>query len=61
MTTLAAYAGLIGGLLVGLFLQQVAGYTPIQAGLATTPVSLILFFLSPTLGKLASGTGPGCR
>jgi EmrB/QacA subfamily drug resistance transporter len=59
VTTLAAYAGLIGGLFfVGLFLQQVAGYTPIQAGLATTPVSLILFFLSPRWGKLASGTGP---
>jgi EmrB/QacA subfamily drug resistance transporter len=58
-TTLAAYAGLIGGLFfVGLFLQQVAGYTPIEAGLATTPVSLILFFLSPRWGRLASGTGP---
>ncbi len=59
LTTLATYAGLIGGLFfVGLFLQQVAGYTPIQAGLATTPISLILFFLSPRWGKLASGTGP---
>ncbi len=59
VTTLAAYAGLIGGLFfVGLFLQQVAGYTPVQAGLATTPISLILFFLSPRWGKLASGTGP---
>ncbi len=59
LTTLAAYAGLIGGLFfVGLFLQQVAGYTPIEAGLATTPISLILFFLSPRWGKLASGTGP---
>jgi EmrB/QacA subfamily drug resistance transporter len=59
LTTLAAYAGLIGGLFfVGLFLQQVAGYSPIEAGLATTPVSLILFFLSPRWGALASGTGP---
>jgi EmrB/QacA subfamily drug resistance transporter len=59
LTTLAAYAGLIGGLFfVGLFLQQVAGYTPIEAGLATTPVSLILFVLSPRWGRLASGTGP---
>jgi len=59
LTTLAAYAGLIGGLFfVGLFLQQVGGYSPIEAGLATTPVSLILFFLSPRWGKLASGTGP---
>ncbi|HEX6689303.1 MAG TPA: MFS transporter [Solirubrobacterales bacterium] len=59
LTTFSAYAGLIGGLFfVGLFLQQVAGYSPIEAGLATTPVSLILFFLSPRWGKLASGTGP---
>jgi EmrB/QacA subfamily drug resistance transporter len=59
LTTLAAYAGLIGGLFfVGLFLQQVAGYSPLEAGLATTPISLILFVLSPRWGKLASGTGP---
>jgi EmrB/QacA subfamily drug resistance transporter len=59
LTTLAAYAGLIGGLFfVTLFLQQVGGYSPLEAGLATTPVSLILFFLSPRWGKLASGTGP---
>jgi EmrB/QacA subfamily drug resistance transporter len=59
LTTLTAYAGLIGGLFfVGLFLQQVAGYSALEAGLATTPISLILFFLSPRWGKLASGTGP---
>ncbi len=59
LTTLTAYAGLIGGLFfVGLFLQQVAGYTPVQAGLATTPISVILFVLSPRFGRVASGTGP---
>jgi EmrB/QacA subfamily drug resistance transporter len=59
LTTLSTYAGLIGGLFfVGLFLQQVAGYSPLEAGLATTPISLTLFFLSPRWGKLASGTGP---
>ncbi|HXV06130.1 MAG TPA: MFS transporter [Solirubrobacterales bacterium] len=59
LTTLAAYAGLIGGLFfVGLFLQQVVGYSALEAGLATTPVSLILFLLSPRWGKLASGAGP---
>jgi EmrB/QacA subfamily drug resistance transporter len=59
LTTLATYAGLIGGLFfVGLFLQQVAGYSPLEAGLATTPISLILFLLSPRWGKLASGSGP---
>jgi EmrB/QacA subfamily drug resistance transporter len=59
LTTLTAYAGLIGGLFfIGLFLQQVSGYSPLEAGLATTPISLTLFFLSPRWGKLASGTGP---
>lgn len=59
LTTLAAYAGLIGGFFIAaLFLQQVAGYSPLQAGLATTPVSVILFLLSPRFGRLASGTGP---
>jgi len=59
LTTLSAYAGLIGGLFfVGLYLQQVAGYSPLEAGLATTPISLILFVLSPRFGKFASGNGP---
>jgi EmrB/QacA subfamily drug resistance transporter len=59
LTTFTAYAGLIGGLFfVGLFLQQVGGYSPLEAGLATTPISLILFVLSPRFGRLASGTGP---
>jgi EmrB/QacA subfamily drug resistance transporter len=59
LTTLAAYAGLIGGLFfVGLYLQQVVGYTALEAGLATTPISVLLFVLSPRFGRLASGTGP---
>lgn len=59
LTTLSAYAGLIGGLFfVGLYLQQVAGYSPLESGLATTPISLLLFVLSPRWGRLASGTGP---
>jgi len=59
LTTLAAYGGLIGGLFfVGLYLQQVVGYTALEAGLATTPISVLLFLLSPRFGRLASGTGP---
>jgi EmrB/QacA subfamily drug resistance transporter len=59
LTTLSAYAGLIGGLFfVGLFLQQVAGYSPLEAGLATTPISITLFVLSPRFGRLPSGAGP---
>ncbi len=59
LTTLSAYAGLIGGLFfLTLFLQQVAGYSALEAGLATTPISIILFVLSPRFGRVASGTGP---
>jgi EmrB/QacA subfamily drug resistance transporter len=59
LTTLTVYAGLGTGLLfVGLYLQQVVGYSAFEAGLATTPISLLLFFLSPRWGRLASGTGP---
>ena len=59
LTTFSTYAGLIGGLFfVGLFLQQVAGYSPLEAGLATTPISIVMFFLSPRFGKIASGVGP---
>jgi EmrB/QacA subfamily drug resistance transporter len=57
--TLVVYSGLIGAFFfITLFLQQTAGYTAIQAGLATTPVSLILFVLSPRFGKIATGIGP---
>jgi EmrB/QacA subfamily drug resistance transporter len=57
--TLVVYAGLIGAFFfVTLFLQQTAGYTAIEAGLATTPISVILFVLSPRFGKIATGIGP---
>jgi EmrB/QacA subfamily drug resistance transporter len=59
LETLVVYSGLIGAFFfITLFLQQTAGYTAIQAGLATTPVSLILFVLSPRFGKIATGIGP---
>lgn len=57
--TLVVYAGLIGAFFfITLFLQQTAGYSPLEAGLATTPISLLLFVLSPRFGKLSTGTGP---
>jgi EmrB/QacA subfamily drug resistance transporter len=59
MTTLVVYAGLIGGsFYIPLFLQQVSSYTALEAGLATTPISVTLFLLSPRFGKIASGIGP---
>jgi EmrB/QacA subfamily drug resistance transporter len=59
LETLIVYAGLIGAFFfVTLFLQQTAGYTPLEAGLATTPISLLLFLLSPRFGRVAMSTGP---
>lgn len=59
IVTFVVYGGLIGGLFfVPLYLQQTAGYTAIEAGLATTPVSVILFVLSSRFGRIASGVGP---
>ncbi|HEX2360129.1 MAG TPA: MFS transporter [Solirubrobacterales bacterium] len=59
LETLIVYAGLIGALFyLTLFLQQTAGYSPLEAGLATTPVSLLLFVLSPRFGKFSMATGP---
>ena len=57
--TLIVYSGLIGALFfVTLFLQQTAGYSPLEAGFATTPISLIMFGLSPVFGRIATSTGP---
>ena len=59
LETLIVYSGLIGAFFfVTLFLQQTVGYSPLAAGLATTPISLVLFFLSPVFGRIATSTGP---
>jgi EmrB/QacA subfamily drug resistance transporter len=57
--TFSMYAGL--GLLfffLILYLQQVAGYTAIEAGSTTIPVTLIMFLLSTRFGALADRHGP---
>jgi EmrB/QacA subfamily drug resistance transporter len=59
LETLIVYSGLIGAFFfVTLFLQQTVGYSPLGAGFATTPISLLLFALSPVFGKIATSTGP---
>ena len=40
------------------FLQQVGGYRPIVAGLATLPVSILMFLLASRFGALADRFGP---
>jgi EmrB/QacA subfamily drug resistance transporter len=57
--TFALYAGLgILILFLILFLQQIGGYTPLQSGLATLPMTLVLFVLSRRFGMLADRYGP---
>lgn len=58
LETLAIYAGL--GVLIFflvLFLQQVAGYSPLQSGLALLPVTAIMFVASRRFGALATRFG----
>jgi EmrB/QacA subfamily drug resistance transporter len=57
--TFAMYAGLsILFFFLTLFLQQIGGYSPLQSGLATLPVTVIMFFLSRRFGALADRFGP---
>jgi EmrB/QacA subfamily drug resistance transporter len=57
--TLAMYAGLsILFFFLVLFLQQVVGYTALQAGLATLPTTVVMFVLSSRMGRLADRLGP---
>jgi EmrB/QacA subfamily drug resistance transporter len=57
--TLATYAGLIGSsFFLTLYLQQVGGYSPLAAGLAGIPITLMLFFLSPRFGAFTASVGP---
>jgi EmrB/QacA subfamily drug resistance transporter len=57
--TFAMYGGL--GLVfffLVLYLQQVAGYTALEAGTTTVPVTLMMFALSTRFGALADRYGP---
>jgi hypothetical protein len=53
------YAGLsILFFFLVLFLQQVGGYSPIEAGLATLPTTIVMFTMSRRVGRLADRYGP---
>ena len=57
--TFSMYAGLsILFFFLVLFLQQIGGYSPLQSGLATLPVTLVMFLLSRRFGALADRYGP---
>src|SRR5262249_49910385 len=46
------------GFFLTLFLQQIAGYSPLQAGATSVPVTMVLFFLSPRVGRMSMRLGP---
>lgn len=48
----------VGLLVVTLFLQEVAGFTATQAGLATLPLPILSFLLAARVGALAAKIGP---
>jgi EmrB/QacA subfamily drug resistance transporter len=43
---------------LALYLQQLAGYSPLQAGLALLPITIILFLLSRYVGRFSARIGP---
>jgi EmrB/QacA subfamily drug resistance transporter len=57
--TLTVYAGLstLTFFLV-LFVQQIAGYSALKSGLALLPVTIVMFLLSPRVGRLSMRHGP---
>ena len=59
LATLGIYGGLgAATFFVTIFLQQVAGYTPIAAGLALMPITLVMWVLSSRFGRLSDRIGP---
>lgn len=59
LSTLTTYAGLSGMLfLLGIYLQQIAGYSALAAGASFLPVTVLMFFLSRRFGALADRWGP---
>jgi EmrB/QacA subfamily drug resistance transporter len=59
LVTLVVYGALSGVMfLLMVELQQVAGYSPVQAGAAGFPITVIMLLLSARAGRLAQRIGP---
>ena len=57
--TLTLYAGLGAAMFfVAIYLQQVGGYSPVEAGAAFLPFTALMFVLSKRFGALADRIGP---
>ena len=59
LETLTVYAGLstLTFFLV-LFVQQIGGWSALKSGLALLPITIVMFFLSPRVGRLSMRYGP---
>ncbi|MDE3133566.1 MAG: MFS transporter [Acidobacteriota bacterium] len=59
VSTFLLYGGLsVSTFFLIVFLQQVAGYRPLVAGLSTLPLSILMFLLARRFGALADRHGP---
>src|SRR6478752_2553973 len=59
LVTFAVYAALAGALfLLPVQLQLVAGFSPVEAGAATLPITVMMLLLSARMGRLAARIGP---
>jgi EmrB/QacA subfamily drug resistance transporter len=59
LATLTIYAGLGAALFfLTLFLQETAGYSALEGGVALMPLTIMMFFLSSRFGALADRYGP---
>ena len=57
--TLSVYGGLSGlSTFLTLYLIEFAGYSALHAGLSLLPITLVMFFLSPRMGRLSMRYGP---
>lgn len=59
LVTLVVYAALSGALfLVPVQLQRVSGFSPVEAGSALLPITLVMLLLSARMGRVAERIGP---
>src|SRR5262249_24554946 len=57
--TLSVYGALSAlSTFLTLFLIEFAGYSAFHAGIALLPITIVMFFLSPRMGRLAMQYGP---
>ena len=57
--TLSVYGGLSAlSTFLTLFLIEFAGYSALRAGLSLLPITIVMFFLSPRMGRLSMQYGP---